>query len=163
MKLFLVIVSALFLFSSCLKGSDGCAYDPCAITAESAEITELESWLASSAITATKHCSGVYYTIEDPGTGTTAGVCSYISVKYKAQLTNGNIFDESTTPVGFRLGNLIESWKKAIPLIKAGGKIKIYSPPSLGYGSQERRDANGNVIIPANSILVFEVELVSVS
>ena len=43
-----------------------------------------------------------------------------------------------------------------IPMIKPGGKIKLYCPPSLAYGNQ----ANGT--IPANSILIFEVELVGV-
>jgi FKBP-type peptidyl-prolyl cis-trans isomerase FkpA len=46
-------------------------------------------------------------------------------------------------------------WKLGLPLIKAGGKIKLYLPPSLGYGNS----VSGN--IPANSILVFEITLVA--
>jgi FKBP-type peptidyl-prolyl cis-trans isomerase FkpA len=47
-------------------------------------------------------------------------------------------------------------------LIKAGGKIRLYCPPSLGYGSEVKRDGAGNTVIPANSILIFEVELTNV-
>jgi FKBP-type peptidyl-prolyl cis-trans isomerase len=124
----------------------------------------LESYLASASITATRHCSGVYYVIDAPGSGSaTPTICSAVSVKYKGQLTNGTVFDQATTPVSFQLGGLIESWKKGILLIKAGGKIRLYCPPSLAYGSQEIRDGSGNVVIPANSILVFEIELVGFS
>jgi FKBP-type peptidyl-prolyl cis-trans isomerase FkpA len=105
----------------------------------------------------------MYYSIDAAGSGNTPTICSYVSVKYKGMLTNGNIFDQSSSPVSFQLGGLIESWKKGIPLIKPGGKIKLYCPPSLAYGSQVIKDGSGNVVIPANSILIFEVELVSVS
>jgi FKBP-type peptidyl-prolyl cis-trans isomerase FkpA len=48
-------------------------------------------------------------------------------------------------------------------MIKPGGKMRIYVPPRLGYGSQDLKDASGNVVVPGNSILIFEVELVAVS
>jgi FKBP-type peptidyl-prolyl cis-trans isomerase len=163
MKRFLVFLSAVILFSSCSKkGMDQCNYDACAIAAPASEVTQLEAYLSSASITATKHCSGMYYTINAPGSGATATVCSTVSVKYKGQLTNGNIFDQSATPVSFQLNGLIEAWKKGIPMIKPGGKITLYCPPTLAYGSQVIRDNAGNTIIPANSILIFEVELTSV-
>ena len=133
-----------------------CKYDACAVAAPASEVTQLEAYLASATITATKHCSGMYYTINAAGSGATPTICSTVSVKYKGQLTNGTIFDQSSTPVSFNLGGLIEAWKKGIPMIKPGGKVTLYCPPSLAYGSQ----AVGT--IPANSILVFEVELVGV-
>ena len=162
MKRLGVVLFILFFVSSCSK-NDVCKYDACSIGATAAEITQLENYLAGASITATKHCSGMYYIIDAPGSGgNTPTICSTISFTYKGMLTNGNVFDQSTTPVSFQLGGLIESWKKVIPQIRAGGKIRIYSPPSLAYGSQEVRDGSGSVIIPANSILVFEVELVGV-
>jgi len=140
-----------------------CGYDPCAISAVPSEIGDLESYLSSKGITATKHCSGMYYSIDAAGSGTTANICSTISVTYKGMLTNGNIFDQSATPVNFQLTQLIESWKKGIPLIKPGGKIKLYCPPSLAYGNQAIKDNSGNVVVPANSILIFEIQLTAVS
>ena len=161
MKRIFVALLPVILFSSCSKKkNDECRYDPCETVAPAAEVTQLESWLASASITATKHCSGVYYVIDAPGTGSvTPTNCTFVSVKYKGMLTNGTIFDEATTPVSFQLGRLIESWKKGIPLIRGGGKIKLYCPPSLAYGSQDIRDNAGNVVIPGNSILIFEIEL----
>ena len=163
MKRIFVILCSVILISSCSKENDDlCKYDACAIAAPASEITQLESWLASASITATRHCSGMYYTIDAAGSGGTPTICSIVSVKYKGQLTNGTVFDQATSPVSFQLSGLIEAWKKGIPLVKAGGKVKLYCPPSLAYGSQDIRDGSGNIVIPANSILIFEVELVGV-
>jgi len=151
------------LFFSCSKKNDECKDDACAISAPASEVSQLESYLSSAGITATKHCSGMYYIVDIAGSGNPATICSYVSVKYKGTLTNGNIFDQSTTPVSFQLAGLVEAWKKGIPLIKNGGKIKLYCPPSLAYGSQEIRNSSGAVVIPPNSILIFEIELVAVS
>lgn len=163
MKRVFAVLSSVILLSSCSKQNDDiCTYDACAIPAPASEVTQLEAYLASASITATRHCSGMYYTIDAGGSGNTPTICSTVSVKYKGQLTNGTVFDQATTPVSFQLGGLIEAWKKGIPLIKPGGKVKLYCPPSLAYGNQDVRDGSGNVVIPANSILVFEVELVGV-
>jgi len=146
MKQIFVGLFFVILFSSCSKNNDECRYDPCETVAPASEVSQLESYLSGASITATKHCSGVYYIIDAPGSGgETPTICS--------------IFDQATSAVSFQLGGLIESWKKGIPLIKTGGKIRLYCPPSLAYGSQEIRDGSGNVVIPANSILIFEIEL----
>ena len=115
MKRIFVVLCSVILLSSCTKKEDFCKYDPCAVGASSAEISQLESYLASAAITATKHCSGMYYTIDAAGSGSSASACSTVGVKYKGQLTNGTVFDQATTPVTFSLSNLIEAWKKGIP------------------------------------------------
>ena len=163
MKRIFVILCSVILVSSCSKKNDDmCNYDACAFAAPASEITQLEAYLSTAAITATKHCSGMYYTIDAAGSGSSASACSTVGVKYKGQLTNGTVFDQATTPVTFSLSNLIEAWKKGIPLIKPGGKIKLYCPPTLAYGSQVVRDGAGNTVIPANSILIFEVELTNV-
>ncbi|MEP6747328.1 MAG: FKBP-type peptidyl-prolyl cis-trans isomerase [Bacteroidota bacterium] len=160
-----VIITVVLV--SCYKNkvnTTTCDYDPCALKASANEIAAVESYLAGAGITtATKHCSGLYYQIMSPGTGPVPTVCSYVSVNYKGSLTNGTVFDQTTaTPASFSLISLIESWKKGIPLIKQGGKIRLYVPPSLGYGPTDQKDQNGNVVIPANSILIFDIELVDV-
>jgi FKBP-type peptidyl-prolyl cis-trans isomerase FkpA len=161
MKRIFVILCSVILISSCSKKSDNtCNYDPCAVAAPASEVAQLEAYLSSASITATKHCSGLYYTIDAAGTGASATACSTVGVTYKGQLTNGTVFDQRTT--NFALNQVIEAWTKGVPLIKAGGKIKLYCPPSLGYGSDVKRDAAGNTVIPANSILIFEVELTNV-
>jgi len=163
MKNFLTALTVLFAFTGCLKKeSDFCDIDTCSTQAPASEVQAVETYLANNAITATKHCSGLYYRIETAGGGANPRDCSTIGITYKGQLTNGNVFDQSASPVSFRLSQLIMGWRNSLPLLKAGGKIHLYIPPSLGYGSQDTRDANGTVIIPGNSILIFEINLISV-
>ena len=57
------------------------------------------------------------------------------------------------------MGSLIEGWKMGLPLIQKGGKIRLYIPPSLGYGPNDLKDRNNNVVIPGNSILIFDITL----
>ena len=159
MKRIVACCVVLVLFaSSCLKdrGEDTCTFDECAFLVPATELQELEEFLTANSITATKHCSGMYYTILDPGTGQAPEVCDGVSVKYIGKLTDGQTFDESTDPVIFNLSTLIGGWQLGIPLVKTGGKIRLYIPPSLGYGSQ----STGS--IPANSILIFDIDLVAV-
>lgn len=159
------LASALFLlslFSSCHKNNNQCNYNPCEISAPASEITQVENYLSTNSITATRHCSGFYYVINAAGTGALPDICSAVSVKYKGQLSGGTVFDQATTAVNFNLSQLIEAWKKGMMLIRPGGKIRMWVPPSLAYGSQAVKDGSGNIVIPANSMLIFEIELVAV-
>jgi FKBP-type peptidyl-prolyl cis-trans isomerase FkpA len=160
-RIIALLLIVLISGTSCYKdkvNNTTCNYDPCATKAPATEITQLETYLSGAGVTnAIKHCSGMYYQIMTSGTDKTPTTCSFVSVNYKGTLTNGKVFDQTTgTPVSFNLISLIEGWKKGIPLIKKGGKIMLYIPPSLGYGST----VVGS--IPANSILIFEIELVDV-
>jgi FKBP-type peptidyl-prolyl cis-trans isomerase FkpA len=161
MKRTLLFLGLVALFSGCLKNTGSeqkCTYDPCSAKAPATEIQALKDTLANRGITATEHCSGLFYVVENPGTGVAPEACSYVTVKYKGSLTNGTVFDETKSGQTYSnyLANLIRGWLNGIPLIKTGGKIHLYIPPSLGYGS------NASEKIPANSILFFEVELVAV-
>jgi FKBP-type peptidyl-prolyl cis-trans isomerase FkpA len=146
----------LLLNYSCSKKAFKCPYDPCAIVAPQSEITQLEAYLAGNNITAVKHCSGMYYQVLNPGEGAAPTGCSAVLVTYKGSLTNGTIFDQSVNPTPFSLIDLIKGWQNGIPLIQKGGKIRLYVPPTLGYGATANRD------IPANSILIFDVDLLDV-
>lgn len=96
------------------------------------------------------------------GTGAEAKENSTITVKYKGTLTDGTEFDSTDKhggePATFTLakGQLIDGWVQGIPGMKVGGKRKLVIPPSLGYGNQPMGS------IPANSTLVFEIELLDV-
>lgn len=143
----------LLSFGSCVKNK--CGYDACAKKAPAGEIQAVRDYLSSKGITnAIEHCSGLFYVVDDPGTGKAPNGCSQVSVHYKGSLTNGKVFDERDYSLS--LDGVISGWRAGIPLIKSGGRIRLYVPPSLGYGSQ----AMGP--IPANSILIFEVKLFSV-
>ena len=149
-------LSSVVLFSGCFKDPEPptCNYDPCAYKAPDIEIVKVKAYLDSNGITATQHCSGLFYKINNPGTGNTPIVCNFVNASYKGMLTNGQVFDSSNTGIDFNLGRVIRGWTNGVPLIKEGGSITLYIPPSLGYGP----DSNGN--IPGNSILIFDVNLI---
>ena len=160
--LFSSMLGLLFL-TGCLKNQDNkCSYNDVSIVAPQAEQDALLDSLTNHGIQAQLHPSGFYYTITDPGSGAiVSNLCTTIAITYKGGFFNGQSFDSSLVqPVVFQLGQLIAGWQKGIPLIKKGGEITLYIPPSLGYGSVDKKDMDGNVVIPANSYLVFEVTLV---
>jgi len=132
------------------------SYNPCALQAPASEIQSVKDYLSANGLTAVQHCSGLFYIIDAPGTGVTPQICSAVTVNYEGKLTNGTVFDSNPNGGPFFLYQLIPGWQAGIPLIKNGGSIRLFIPPSLGYGSA----ANGP--IPANSILIFRVDLKSV-
>jgi FKBP-type peptidyl-prolyl cis-trans isomerase FkpA len=159
MKRLFIFCSLVLLFVSCNKPSvnTGCQYTASTFVAPTSEITSLQNYITANHPAAIQHSSGLFYEINNPGSGITVPeVCSAVTVKYTGTLTNGTMFDQNTTGVSFTLGQLILGWQKGIPLIKKGGSINLYLPPSLGYGSA----AVGS--IPANSILVFTIQLLDV-
>jgi FKBP-type peptidyl-prolyl cis-trans isomerase FkpA len=152
-------------FTGCLKNepvNNTCNYDPCSYKAPAAEIQAVKDYLASNNITATEHCSGLYYVIDNPGSGKAVTACGAVKASYIGKLTNGKTFDQGEFNQFYPFSNLIRGWANGIPLIKQGGKIHLYIPSSLGYGSQDVKDSNGNVVIPANSVLIFEVTLTDI-
>lgn len=107
--------------------------------------------------------SGLRYQIINQGEGITAKKGSTVKVHYKGSLTNGKVFDSSYNrkqPIEFQLGvgQVIAGWDEGIQLLTVGSKARFVIPPQLGYGSQ----SVGGGLIPANSILIFDVELVAV-
>ncbi|MGC4103337.1 FKBP-type peptidyl-prolyl cis-trans isomerase [Ferruginibacter sp.] len=165
LKKFLVIGLTASLFLSCNKDNKvTCPYTESTFVAPSGEVTAVQNYCASAHPAAIQHSSGLFYEITAAGTGTTtASVCSNITIKYSGYLTNGNKFDENLSGITFTLGGLILGWQKGIPLVKKGGSINLYIPPSLGYGSQDVRNNAGVVVIPANSILVFNIQVLDVN
>jgi FKBP-type peptidyl-prolyl cis-trans isomerase FkpA len=104
--------------------------------------------------------SGLSYKITQEGTGSNPVATSNASCYYKGYLLDGSVFDEHSRSGGsaakeFNLSGVIAGWTEGIPKMKAGGKALFLIPSRLGYKAQ----ATGS--IPANSVLVFEVELVS--
>ncbi|MFW9962166.1 MAG: FKBP-type peptidyl-prolyl cis-trans isomerase [Candidatus Sifarchaeia archaeon] len=94
------------------------------------------------------------------GTGNSPKQGQTVIVHYTGWLTNGKKFDSSVDrgqPFEFRIGvgQVIQGWDQGVLTMKVGGKRRLTIPPELAYGN---RDV-GEGLIPANSTLVFEVEL----
>jgi FKBP-type peptidyl-prolyl cis-trans isomerase len=96
------------------------------------------------------------------GQGAEAVKHSIITVNYTGWLEDGTKFDSSLNPgrepLRFTLGagQMIQGFDQGIPGMKVGGKRKLTIPPNLGYGSQDKG------IIPPNSTLIFEIDLLIV-
>ena len=105
--------------------------------------------------------SGLQYRILNEGSGDDSpGPESVVSVHYRGKLTNGLEFDSSykrNQPVSFPVNGVIQGWTEALQLMKEGDKWELIIPPDLGYGSK----GAGN-IIPPDSTLIFEVELIEI-
>lgn len=114
----------------------------------------IDNYLAEKKIIAIKDPSGLRYVVTRQGTGEKPSLSSTIKANYKGTfMTNGEIFDQG--PLEYPLTQLIQGWQIGFPLLGKGGKAIFYVPSSLGYG------ANGYPpTIPANSNLIFEVELI---
>lgn len=97
------------------------------------------------------------------GTGAAAAAGDSVTVNYVGSLTNGTIFDASanhgTTGFTFTLGagQVIKGWDEGIVGMKEGGKRTLLIPAALAYGAQSPAPS-----IPANSALIFQVELLKV-
>jgi len=96
------------------------------------------------------------------GTGALAQAGKHVSVHYVGTLTNGTKFDSSrdrNEGFDFTLGGgeVIKGWDQGVAGMKVGGVRKLTIPPELAYGAR-----GFPPVIPANSTLVFEVELLSV-
>ena len=96
------------------------------------------------------------------GTGEEAVSGKRVSVNYLGTLVDGAKFDSSYdrgVPFSFNLGagEVISGWDQGVVGMKVGGKRKLTIPPELGYGS-----AGAGAVIPPNSTLVFEIELLKV-
>lgn len=147
----------IWLLSNCQSADQTpCDQTPVTIKAPDAEVAALKQYIDANHIVATADARGFYYAIKTPGTGNKPTVCANVTVNYKGQLTNGSSFD-SGNGVSFGLNQLIVGWQEGIPLVAPGGSITLYLPPSLAYGDQAQSG------IPAKSILVFQIDLISVN
>jgi len=148
MKFFPFIAAFILLVSSCSKKNNQAEVDDQII----------KNYLSAKMLNATKDPSGLYYIMTSPGTGVSPVSTSTVEVKYKGMLITGTVFDQTAADKTFTyaLTGLIKGWQIGIPLMKKGGKATFYVPSELGYGG------NDMGVIPPNSILIFDIELIDV-
>lgn len=103
--------------------------------------------------------SGLQYKVLTEGTGNRPTLTDMVTTHYKGTLIDGTEFDSSYSrgePATFPVNGVIAGWTEALQLMKEGAKWELYIPSDLAYGSR----ATGS--IPANSVLIFEIELLKV-
>jgi len=125
------------------------------------EKTTLLQYMEVNGINATETDSGLFIAVVQEGTGQQAQPGDQVSVHYTGKLLNGKVFDSSVdrgTPIRFQVGvgQVIRGWDEGIVTMKVGEKAIFLIPSPLAYGERDLGD------IPANSPLIFEVELVEI-
>ncbi len=159
----------LWFLAALLAALAGCSEDECTArvaqsrldavnqTKLAEDIAAIDAYLDAAGITAVEDPTGMRYVVTLQGTGAKPCLESSITFTYKGMLlADGSVFDESTSGLTYPLNRLILGWQIVLPQLNAGTKVTLYIPSGYGYGP------NALSGIPANSNLVFEVELVSV-
>lgn len=103
--------------------------------------------------------SGLQYEVLKSGNGPKPKATDTVKVHYHGTLIDGTVFDSSiqrNEPIEFPVGGVIKGWVEALQLMSVGDKWRLTIPAELAYGARAAGE------IPANSVLVFEVELLEI-
>lgn len=120
----------------------------------------LQAYIKKNKLDVQKTEDGIYYIIEEAGSDEKPSITDKVTVHYTGTLLNGKKFDSSVDrgqPATFPLSQVVPGWSLGIPLFGKGGKGKLLIPSHLGYGEQGQGED-----IPANSCLVFDVEIIDI-
>lgn len=104
--------------------------------------------------------SGLQYKVITSGQGSSPKSDDTVVVEYTGRLLDGKVFDSTEKtgkPITFNVGGVIKGWTEALQLMKPGGKMEVYIPSELAYGSRN----TGGPIGP-NQTLIFQIKLLSV-
>ncbi|WP_068825543.1 FKBP-type peptidyl-prolyl cis-trans isomerase [Pseudomonas sp. BMS12] len=104
--------------------------------------------------------SGLQYEIIKKADGAQPKATDVVTVHYEGKLTDGSVFDSSIergSPIDLPVSGVIPGWVEGLQLMHVGEKYKLYIPSELAYGAQSPSPA-----IPANSVLVFDLELLAI-
>ncbi len=154
MKKYILILCVLITGLSACKKKEETPFD--ANIQATADDAQIQAYLKANSITAVKDASGLYYTVVTEGTGNYPAATNSVTVNYIGKLmTSGTQFD-ARTGLTFSLGEVIKGWTIGLQKVRSGGRINLYIPSALGYGNV------GNSAIPANSVLIFTIDLISI-
>ena len=149
---FLTIILTLFL--ACDSNENG--NEPVDYKLQNEQ--DITAYIADKNLNAQKSESGLYYVINEEGTGDRPTSNSNVTVAYKGYYLNGSVFDQSNANgISFGLQQVIKGWTEGITYFKEGGSGMLLVPAHLGYGNNDSRG------IPGGSVLIFEINLISVN
>lgn len=151
MKNSTLVVLIFTLFFACNKSEDQVDY-------KQKNDDDILAYIEKNNLNAQKSDSGLYYVIDEHGTGEQPTASSNVTVAYKGYFLDGKTFDQSDAKgISFGLHQVIKGWTEGIAYFKEGGKGKLLIPSHLGYGPQGRPG------IPGGAVLIFDIHLISVN
>ncbi|WP_106640310.1 FKBP-type peptidyl-prolyl cis-trans isomerase [Allosphingosinicella vermicomposti] len=106
--------------------------------------------------------SGLQYKVLAQGAGPRPTQADVVAVDYEGRLSDGTMFESTAGqgPATFPVMGVVPGFAEAVQLMQRGTKMRVWLSPELAYGPDERRDPQtGKVVIPANSVLVFDLTL----
>jgi len=133
-----------------------------------ADTVAIDNYLTAKSIDAIKDTTGIRYVVHELGTGPIPSWYDRIIVEYSYKLLtdDSKVIYEGTSEPGDlaynRVVDFMHSMKVGLQKLPEGSQATIYSPSGLAFGTQQRTDQSGQVVIPANSNLIIEVKLVDV-
>ena len=150
MKKYLYLFTLVLLFISCSDKTDT-SFEP-----ETEQ--DIIQYIEDNNLNATRSNSGLYYVINNEGSGARPTSTSNVTVDYKGYFLDGVVFDQSdSNGISFGLNQVILGWTEGITYFKEGGNGILLVPYNLGYGE------SGRGSIPGGSVLIFDIRLLSVN
>ena len=150
MRKYLYLFTLVLVFNSCSDKTDT-SFEP-----ETEQ--DIIQYIEDNNLNATRSNSGLYYVINNEGSGTRPTSASNVTVDYKGYFLDGVVFDESNSNgISFRLNEVIQGWTEGITYFREGGNGILLVPYNLGYGE------SGRGSIPGGSVLIFDIRLLSVN
>jgi FKBP-type peptidyl-prolyl cis-trans isomerase FkpA len=150
MKKYLYLFTLVLVFISCSDKTDT-SFEP-----ETEQ--DIIQYIEDNNLNATRSNSGLYYVINNEGSGVRPTSTSNVTVDYKGYFLDGVVFDESNSNgISFGLNEVIQGWTEGITYFREGGNGILLVPYNLGYGE------SGRGSIPGGSVLIFDIRLLSVN
>lgn len=119
---------------------------------------EILDYLSENNLEAQKSETGLYYIINEQGSGVQPTSNSNVTVSYKGYYSNAKVFDQSNSEgISFNLRGVIAGWTEGITYFKEGGSGMLLIPSRLAYGNKDYRG------IPGGSVLIFDITLITVN
>lgn len=103
--------------------------------------------------------SGLRYRVLKPGSGPRPTARDIAVINYTGKLLSGATFDRSTEPTALPVARVVPGFAEALKLMRKGASYRVWIPARLAYGAREMKDGD-KVVIPANSVLVFDIDLI---
>jgi len=150
MKTYLYLIASVFIFTSCSNKTDS--------NFEPETEADIIQYIEDNNLNAIRSNSGLYYVIQNEGSGARPTSTSNVTVDYKGYFLDGVVFDESdSNGISFGLNQVIQGWTEGITYFREGGNGILLIPYQLGYGE------SGRGSIPGGSVLIFDIRLIRIN